>query len=359
VKKCKPIKYFYRTNKENGMTSFNSNSALSRCYDTAYSNEFITHGKNSYEFNNVNGKRVEVVITEEIGGGVAGTVYKVRECFKINDQEKEQESEKKAISLKKHKLSFRKDSQRSHKKQKTFNSGANELCLLNAKKEDSEIEKPIQIFAMKAFFDKEYYSEFLIGKTFDHPNIIKIFDYTEGSSSNEEMSYMLMEYVEGVTLLDRLKKHISLEELLKWVAQLLGALEHCYKNRVIPVDIKDQNIMINQENDLKLIDFGFYNTFEKFEDPNIDYKRDLVPHDFFDCPEVTTVIREMVRKCSQLTQNNTKKIISDAINTIPHKIGGDAHITDAFKSYLDSLTNWYKFFTEVLKVSVKFSHLLT
>ena len=84
--------------------------------------------------------------------------------------------------------------------------------------------------------------------------VIAFYDYfTEGG-----IEMIVMEYVEGISLEDKLKKEkrLSQEETLKYIKQLLSALTEVHSHHVYHRDIKTDNIHITLEGNIKLLDFG-------------------------------------------------------------------------------------------------------
>ncbi|MDO4542284.1 MAG: Stk1 family PASTA domain-containing Ser/Thr kinase, partial [Bacillota bacterium] len=88
-----------------------------------------------------------------------------------------------------------------------------------------------------------------------HPNIVNVYDV--GCSDDGE-HYLIMEYVEGKTLKDVIKKNgsLSVKESLDYTNQILAGLSHAHSYGVIHRDIKPQNIMITNGNQVKIMDFG-------------------------------------------------------------------------------------------------------
>lgn len=70
-----------------------------------------------------------------------------------------------------------------------------------------------------------------------------------------------MELVQGISLLDLLKsrenRRIDENECRKVFSQLIKAIEFCHKKNIIHRDIKLENVIVDQNFNLKLIDFGF------------------------------------------------------------------------------------------------------
>lgn len=89
---------------------------------------------------------------------------------------------------------------------------------------------------------------------FNHNNIVKIYDI----SVKGQLKYIVMEYVDGMTLLDYLefKKPIDWRDAVIYVDQVLRALDHAHMKGVIHRDIKPQNIMLLEGGYVKVMDFG-------------------------------------------------------------------------------------------------------
>ncbi len=88
----------------------------------------------------------------------------------------------------------------------------------------------------------------------EHDNIVKIYDVNvEG-----ELKYFVMEYLEGITLKDYIKKKGKLDsdEVISCAEQILRALEHAHSKGVIHRDIKPQNVMLLKNGQIKVTDFG-------------------------------------------------------------------------------------------------------
>ncbi len=112
--------------------------------------------------------------------------------------------------------------------------------------------------------------EINILKQLDHPNIVKFYDYIE---TNLKI-YIIMEYIKGGTLkrLIETKHSFSENEACIIIEKLLSAIAYIHSKNVCHRDVKPENIMMNDYNDLtslKLVDFGLSaQNFDNFEDSN-------------------------------------------------------------------------------------------
>lgn len=87
-----------------------------------------------------------------------------------------------------------------------------------------------------------------------HPNIVSIFDIGE----ENEMHYIVMEYVDGITLKKYIneKGKLDYKEALNIAYQICDALEAAHEKNIVHRDIKPHNILITDDNEVKVADFG-------------------------------------------------------------------------------------------------------
>lgn len=86
-----------------------------------------------------------------------------------------------------------------------------------------------------------------------HPYIINVYDVV----SEGDIQYIIMEYVDGVTLKEYLKEHkLPLNAVLEIAVRLADALQHAHSRNIIHCDIKPQNILIDKYLNPKITDFG-------------------------------------------------------------------------------------------------------
>ena len=125
---------------------------------------------------------------------------------------------------------------------------------------DQETHSIVAIKTLKAEycsdldFVRRFQNEIKATLNLQHPNIVKIFD----QGVEDGMPFIVMEFIEGITL----KDYIVALQTMKWkdafsvTAQVLSAVACAHEHKVIHRDIKPQNIMITDEGQIKLTDFG-------------------------------------------------------------------------------------------------------
>ena len=88
-----------------------------------------------------------------------------------------------------------------------------------------------------------------------HPNIVKVYDV----SVTDKLQYIVMEYVDGITLKEYLKQRggaLTWKEVVHFATQVLSALQHAHSKGIIHRDVKPQNVLISTTGEIKLTDFG-------------------------------------------------------------------------------------------------------
>jgi serine/threonine-protein kinase len=103
-------------------------------------------------------------------------------------------------------------------------------------------------------FIERFLREAQVAAKVNHKNIIQAFDV----GSHQGIYYFAMEYVEGETLKDKIKKNgpLSEKKALDVTAQVADALAYINKHGLIHRDIKPENLMMDAQGVVKLCDFG-------------------------------------------------------------------------------------------------------
>ncbi len=103
-------------------------------------------------------------------------------------------------------------------------------------------------------FMRRFVTEAQAAAAITHPNIVGVHDVCSGG----EMPYIVMEYIEGVTLKSYIEKNGALpwKKAVNFQLQICAALECAHKQNIIHQDIKPHNMLITDDGTLKVTDFG-------------------------------------------------------------------------------------------------------
>jgi serine/threonine protein kinase len=120
------------------------------------------------------------------------------------------------------------------------------------------VRKRVAIKAMPYAFDdamvRRFRQERLILASLEHPNIARMLD---AGTTPEGIPYLVMEYVDGVTLTRyATERKLSVENRLGIFRSICGAVAYAHRNLVVHRDLKPANILITKEGVPKLLDFG-------------------------------------------------------------------------------------------------------
>ncbi|HEX4207999.1 MAG TPA: protein kinase [Ktedonobacteraceae bacterium] len=91
-----------------------------------------------------------------------------------------------------------------------------------------------------------------------HPNIVQIHDFGE----QDDITYIVMEYVDGGTLKDRLKKALPVAEAADYMIQAAEGLDCAHRNGIVHRDVKPANMLLRKDGHLLLSDFGIAKILE-------------------------------------------------------------------------------------------------
>jgi eukaryotic-like serine/threonine-protein kinase len=103
-------------------------------------------------------------------------------------------------------------------------------------------------------FVKKFRREAQSAASLSHPNIVGIYDV----GTENHNYYIVMEYIKGQTLKEYIKGKgtLGVENATNIAIQICYALDHAHKNHIVHRDIKSHNILIREDNSVKVTDFG-------------------------------------------------------------------------------------------------------
>ncbi|XP_074845230.1 uncharacterized protein LOC142010709 [Carettochelys insculpta] len=95
-----------------------------------------------------------------------------------------------------------------------------------------------------------------------HPNIVQLYETLE----TENSYYLVMELCLGGDLMDTIcdKKKLEEREVRDYTRQIMSAVEHLHHHGIVHRDLKIENFLLDENNNIKIVDFGLSNTM-KFE----------------------------------------------------------------------------------------------
>ena len=108
--------------------------------------------------------------------------------------------------------------------------------------------------ALEPNFKVRFEREAQVLRGLEHPNIMPILDYGEESG----LAYIVMPFMQVGTLSNRLNEgDLTVEESMRIVGQIASALQHAHEAGVVHRDVKPSNILIDEDGNAWLSDFGF------------------------------------------------------------------------------------------------------
>ncbi|XP_006510330.1 serine/threonine-protein kinase SIK2 isoform X2 [Mus musculus] len=110
---------------------------------------------------------------------------------------------------------------------------------------------------------EKIYREVQIMKMLDHPHIIKLYQVMETKS----MLYLVTEYAKNGEIFDYLANHgrLNESEARRKFWQILSAVDYCHGRKVVHRDLKAENLLLDNNMNIKIADFGFGNFFKTGE----------------------------------------------------------------------------------------------
>ena len=132
---------------------------------------------------------------------------------------------------------------------------------------DSRLERSVALkvlppeLAADARRMRRFIQEAKTTSSLNHPNLLTIYEIGE----EENVQFIATEFVDGITLRERMRTPLDLKEILRIVIQIAEALAAAHEAGVIHRDIKPENIMLRRRDRIvKVLDFGLAKLTEEF-----------------------------------------------------------------------------------------------
>jgi serine/threonine protein kinase len=111
---------------------------------------------------------------------------------------------------------------------------------------------------------ERFYREARAVAALDHPNIVRAYDIDQ----DEKLHFLVMEYVEGASLQEIVKKHGRMDVLraTHYIRQAAIGLQHAHENGLVHRDIKPGNVLVDRSGIVKVLDMGLARFFNDDED---------------------------------------------------------------------------------------------
>lgn len=126
--------------------------------------------------------------------------------------------------------------------------------------QQASLDRPVAVkilppaFGKEAEFADRFKTEARAMAKLNHTNIVTVYDF---GITREGHFYLVMEWVEGHTLHELVQKgSIPLRKVANYVMQLSDALHFAHSHKILHRDVKPGNIMVNEEDRVKVADFG-------------------------------------------------------------------------------------------------------
>jgi serine/threonine protein kinase len=108
--------------------------------------------------------------------------------------------------------------------------------------------------------------EFMLGQVLDHPHIIKsVESFADKEEDRPEFNYTVLELVPGKTLSSCSRGFLELPEAILAAKQFISGVRHAFHQEFFHLDLHGNNVMLNQDQEVKIIDLSSFFSFEEIK----------------------------------------------------------------------------------------------
>ena len=131
---------------------------------------------------------------------------------------------------------------------------------------DTELDRLVAVKRLFAslvsdeIFRERFLREARMAAALSHPNLVAVFDVGE----EDGLPYIVMEYVEGETLADLMRRSapVNPDRAVDLLLQVCAGLEHAHAAGLVHRDVKPQNLLVRSDGVVKIADFGIARTLQ-------------------------------------------------------------------------------------------------
>ncbi len=185
-------------------------------------------------------------------------IEKVRQLLDISNQPQQHSTHKPISAIDMLELALIESELGKYQLTKSLGEGGMGRVYL-ARRNDQAFDKDVVIKLMKGFHKKDstlqrFHFERQVLAKMEHSNIARLLD---GGECQDGTPFYVMEYVDGSNLIEYSRQHqLNLNQRLGLFQKICAAVHYAHQNLIIHRDLKPSNILINQEGEPKLLDFG-------------------------------------------------------------------------------------------------------
>jgi len=119
--------------------------------------------------------------------------------------------------------------------------------------------------------------------TVEHPNVVRVYSFGEA----DRQAYIVMEYVEGETLADRMRRegHLGVDTTLRIVDQVVEGLGAAWAGHLVHRDIKPSNILLDTKSRVRVVDFGLAKPIDIGSDTGLTQAGSILGTPYYVSPE--------------------------------------------------------------------------
>ena len=131
--------------------------------------------------------------------------------------------------------------------------------------QDTKLDRPVALkflpgdVAAHQSRVKRFIQEAKAASALNHPNILTVYEIGQV----DDTTFIATEFVDGVTLRDRIRQRLRLVEILDIAIQIASALVAAHAANIVHRDIKPENIMVRKDGIVKVLDFGLAKLTER------------------------------------------------------------------------------------------------